>query len=82
MMHATEHAALSTQFSCHKEHSSQDRPEYELSDIFMLYGKEYRKNHTLTPEQGKSMYAIEHCRTCITPSTTAMPSTTKPDGSN
>jgi len=65
MMHVTEHAALSTQVSCHKEQSSQDRPEYELADIFRLYGKEYRKKHTLTPEQGKSMYAIEHCRTSV-----------------
>jgi hypothetical protein len=53
------------QVACHKEQSSQDRPEYELADIFRLYGEEYRKNHTLTPEQGKSMYAIEHCRTSV-----------------
>ena len=53
------------QAACYKEQSSQDRPKYELADIFMLYGEEYRKTHTLTPEQGKAMYAIEHCRTDV-----------------
>jgi hypothetical protein len=51
------------QVSCHKEQSSQDRPEYEVADIFNLYGNEYRKNKKLTTDQLNVMYAIEHCRT-------------------
>ena len=47
------------------ETASCERSKYELSDIFQLYGEDYRNNHTLTPEQGKAMYAIEHCRTDV-----------------
>lgn len=35
----------------------------EISDIFIAHGEEYRRNHKLTPEQSKAMYAIENCRT-------------------
>ena len=51
------------QVSCHKKPSSQDRPKYEVADIFRLYGEEYRQTHTLTTDQLNVMYAIEHCRT-------------------
>ena len=45
--------------------TSQQHPEYELAEVFRLYGHEFRKSHTLTPEQGKAMYAVEHCRTDV-----------------
>ena len=35
----------------------------ELSEIFLLYGEEYRENHNLTPHQLKTMNDIEKCRT-------------------
>jgi len=40
---------------------SQQPPKYELSDIFMLYGEGYHKNHTLTPEHG---YHADICNEC------------------
>jgi len=48
------------QVSCHKE---QLRPQYEVADIFNLYGDEYRQTHNLTQDQLNVMYAICHCRT-------------------
>ena len=53
----------SQQVACHKEQSSQDRPKYEVADIFNLYGEKYRQNNNLTTDQLNVMYAIEHCRT-------------------
>ena len=35
----------------------------ELQDVFAQYGKLYRLNHTLLPNQLKAMRAIENCRT-------------------
>ena len=42
---------------------SLQRSNCELSDIFRLYGEEYRKKHNLTFHQLKTMYDIEKCRT-------------------
>jgi hypothetical protein len=36
---------------------------FEVADVFRTYGEEYRATHTLSPEQGKAMTAIEKCRT-------------------
>ncbi len=37
----------------------------ELADIFYLFGDEYRKNHKLTLQHRKVMFAVEACRTRI-----------------
>ena len=42
---------------------SPQRSNCELSEIFRLYGEEYRKKHNLTFHQLKTMYDIEKCRT-------------------
>lgn len=39
------------------------RPQYEVADIFRLYGEEYKKTHAMTTEQRKVMAAIMSCRT-------------------
>ncbi|MGI0015787.1 MAG: IS91 family transposase, partial [Nitrososphaera sp.] len=35
----------------------------EVADIFQQYGPAYRNQHSLSPNQGKAMKAIEMCRT-------------------
>ena len=42
---------------------SPQRSNCELSEIFRLYGEEYRKKHNLTFHQLKTMYDIEKCGT-------------------
>ncbi len=39
------------------------RPQYEVADIFRLYGEEFKKTHAMTAEQRKVMAAILSCRT-------------------
>ena len=39
------------------------KPEYEVADVFRLYGESYRNTHRLSLEQLKAMSAIETCRT-------------------
>jgi len=39
------------------------RPQFEVSDIFRLYGKEYRSHNGMTKKQHAVMSAIENCRT-------------------
>lgn len=39
------------------------RPQYEVADIFRLYGEEYKKTHAMTDNQRKVMAAITACRT-------------------
>lgn len=39
------------------------RPRFEVSDIFRLYGKEYRSQNDMTKKQHAVMSAIENCRT-------------------
>lgn len=39
------------------------RPQYEIADIFRLYGDEYKKTHAMTDNQRKVMAAITSCRT-------------------
>ncbi|MBW2660249.1 MAG: IS91 family transposase [Deltaproteobacteria bacterium] len=39
------------------------RPQYEVADIFRLYGEEYKKTHGMTDNQRKVMAAITACRT-------------------
>lgn len=41
------------------------KPEYEVADIFRLYGDEYRRRHSTTPEQRRVMNDIERCRTTM-----------------
>lgn len=45
------------------EKADDSRPQFEVADIFRLYGKAYRATHGLTSEQLGVMYAIENCRT-------------------
>ena len=63
----SEHAGASCDQTCpcrsKSESESQQPPQYEVADIFNLYGDEYRNNNTLTTDQLNVMYAIEHCRT-------------------
>jgi hypothetical protein len=39
------------------------RPQYEVADIFRLYGERYKKTHAMTDNQRKVMAAITACRT-------------------
>jgi len=39
------------------------RPQFEVADIFRLYGEEYKKTHAMTDNQRKVMAAITACRT-------------------
>lgn len=39
------------------------KPQYEVADIFRLYGDEYKKTHSMTTDQRKVMAAIMSCRT-------------------
>ena len=39
------------------------KPEYELADIFRLYGEEYKKHYPTTDNQRKVMAAIQCYRT-------------------
>ena len=39
------------------------RPAFEVADILRLHGDEYRRAHTLTPQQARVMHDIEACRT-------------------
>lgn len=39
------------------------KPQYEIADIFRMYGDDYRKNHAMTENQHKVMAAIMACRT-------------------
>jgi len=45
------------------ENADDSRPQFEVADIFRLYGDAYRATHNLTSEQLGVMYAIENCRT-------------------
>lgn len=37
----------------------------ELQDVFVQYGEAYRINHSIVPNQLKTMHAIENCRTAL-----------------
>lgn len=39
------------------------RPEFDVADIFRLYGDEYRRKHPLTWQQLRVMRDLEQCRT-------------------
>ncbi len=39
------------------------RPQYEVADVFRLYGDEYKKKHAMSLEQRKVMAAVTSCRT-------------------
>lgn len=41
------------------------RPQYEVADIFRLYGEGYKKAHAMTDDQRKVMAAIMACRTSL-----------------
>ncbi len=43
--------------------STQDRPRFEVGDIFRRYGEPFRRKHPLTLPQAKVMRALETCRT-------------------
>ena len=47
------------------ENSADRRVQFEVADIFRLYGEAYRAGHNLTIEQLNVMYAIENCRTAV-----------------
>ncbi len=42
-----------------------NKNQLELADVFRKYGDNYRRNHFLSPQQSKSMYHIEICRTAL-----------------
>ena len=44
---------------------SNERPRYEVADIFRTHGPAYRQAHVLSPEQKKVMWAIQNCRTPV-----------------
>jgi hypothetical protein len=46
-----------------EENGADRRPQFEVADIFRLYGEAYRSTHALTSEQAGVMYAIANCRT-------------------
>jgi Putative transposase/Transposase zinc-binding domain len=39
------------------------RPQFEVADVFRLFGDDYRRNHNLPLHHRKVMRAIENCRT-------------------
>ena len=39
------------------------KPQFEVADVFRMYGDEYRQSHATTSEQRKVMAAIMACRT-------------------
>jgi hypothetical protein len=39
------------------------KPQFEVADIFLQYGDEYRKTHAMSTEERKVMAAITACRT-------------------
>lgn len=39
------------------------KPQYELAEVFRLYGDQYKRTHAMSPEQRKVMAAIAACRT-------------------
>lgn len=41
------------------------KPEYEVADIFPLYGEQYRSSHRMPIEQLNVMRNIENCRTAV-----------------
>jgi hypothetical protein len=43
--------------------SSVTKPQFEVADIFRLFGEEYRQNHHLPLSTHRLMWEIEHCRT-------------------
>ena len=45
------------------ETTPQEKPSWELADIFRLYGEEYRRNHPLPLQHISVMRLIEICRT-------------------
>ena len=40
-----------------------NKPKYEMQDIFKLYGDDYIARHTLNPMQLKAIRDISECRT-------------------
>ena len=48
---------------CQIPNKPENRPSYEIKDIFNLYGDEYIKNHKLTSVQKKAITDIRACRT-------------------
>ena len=42
--------------------SSETRPQFEVADVFRLYGESFRASHDLTSKQLAVMRAIESCR--------------------
>ena len=60
------HSLLSVeQQVCSQNHAStsQNKPAWELADVFRLYGESYRQSHPLPPEQVSVMHLIQICRT-------------------
>jgi len=48
---------------CKSEEKIDNKPKYEMQDIFNIYGDDYIKNHKTTPEQRKAIKDISNCRT-------------------
>lgn len=38
-------------------------PRFDIADIFRAHGEAYRRSHTLSDQQRRAMWSIEHCRT-------------------
>ena len=48
---------------CKVELKDNNKPKFEIQDIFNKYGDDYMQNHKLTLEQRKAMKDISNCRT-------------------
>jgi len=48
---------------CPQAPAPQEKPAWELADIFRLFGEEYRQNHPLPSQHLKVIHLIEICRT-------------------
>ena len=48
---------------CKLELKNDNKPKYEIQDIFNLYADDYIKNNKIIPEQNKAIKDISNCRT-------------------
>jgi len=44
-------------------HAPPGAPRFDIADIFRTHGEAFRRTHTVSDEQRKAMWSIEHCRT-------------------
>ncbi len=44
-------------------HAPPGAPRWDIADIFRTHGETFRRAHTVSDEQRRAMWSIEHCRT-------------------